>query len=87
MKNINELIKLLEISIDHKKGISKHISEFQNIIWNGEFEASETQEEILNDLAHDLDYFEPNPILRLYDQTYFGKKKAIQRIKSTIEKL
>ncbi len=87
MKDISVLIKILENIISNDRNRLEKISEFQRIIWNSDFKCSELQEEILGDLALDLDYYEPNPIWRAEDPSYYGEKRLFEEINSALEGL
>ena len=87
MKNISELIKILKNIISSEKSRESYIAEFQRIIWDNDFASNEMEEEILRDLAHDLDYFESNPDVRIEDSSFYGKEKLIQEINVAIAKL
>ena len=82
MKNIPEIIALLEEAISKKQYLAKHIDDFQRIVWDEKFECSEPESEILCDLAYDLDYFEPNPEWKAQDPSYYGEERAVQEIES-----
>ena len=51
MKKVNELIDLLERAISQKQNLINCIGEFQQIIWNAQFESTEVEERILGDLG------------------------------------
>lgn len=54
------------------------IRKFQYEIWN--MEETDDVDEILIELAYELDYYEPNPIIRLEDPSYYGEEKLFKEI-------
>jgi hypothetical protein len=58
------------------------IKEFQNLIWN-----AEESIEVLKDLAYDLDFYEPDEVLRMQDPSYFGNERLEKEIKAVLKKL
>ena len=54
------------------------IGQFQRTVWNADrvTGASETQEEILRELAYDLEFFVANERNRQQDPSYFGPERA-----------
>ena len=87
MNSLNELILLLEATISDPDKLEKNISKFQEIVWNEELDCSDRQEEILADLAYDLDFYEPNPEWRKEDPSYFGEERAINEIKGALDRI
>ena len=44
-------------------------------------------QEIIADLAYDLDYFEPNPVWRREDPSFYGPERAVEEIESALSQL
>ncbi len=77
------LIKLLETS---EPETTKKVYAFQDFIWH--HEPDETEEdlcEILDDLALDLDDYEPNSEVRKECRSFYGEEKLIQNIQEALE--
>lgn len=70
--------KILTDKLDGKR----LISEFQELIWN-----DENANEILPELAYDLDFYEPNEEWRKEDPSYYGDDRLEVVIKTAIQKL
>ncbi|HUA64604.1 MAG TPA: hypothetical protein VME24_02075, partial [Alphaproteobacteria bacterium] len=65
------------------------IKEFQDEIWSCPDEESQIIR-ILRDLAHDLDYFEADPIKRSEDPSFYGEEQLaieINKALQTIEEI
>ena len=82
MKEILEKI-LLDI-----KNRSTLIKEFQERIWNGkDYEHDKNINEILSELAYDLDFYEPNEEWRKESLSYYGEDRLKEEIKSALGKI
>jgi len=80
--NIEELIDILIQAINEENYREKYIREFQNIIWN--IDKDDMNPEILSmfdELAYDLDYYEPDPIKRKEELSLYGDDEAVNRVK------
>ena len=90
MELLDLLIALLVESLKNPSDRRKLINEFQTIVWDRQGdEEPEYKEEwtILRDLANDLDYYEPDPVLRSADPAYYGDARLEDEIKSTLAKV
>lgn len=64
------------------------VSTIQERVWSLEGEwPSETAEEVLRDLAYDLEYFEADPTVRAESTEYYGPSRALEEIRAALEKL
>jgi hypothetical protein len=80
----NKLIDILENKMDR----ASKVKICQDIIWNSEIDnLSEVQNEILSDLAHDLDFYEPNPDWRSQDSSFYGEDRLECEIREALSKL
>lgn len=82
---LDELLTILNIILELKDNKIELIRKFQNQIWN--INESNIECEILNELAYDLDYYEPDLNLRKEDPSYYGEDILLHKIKSTINRL
>lgn len=73
---------ILKKILTDKENRKKHISEFQELIWN-----DENASEVLSLLAYDLDFYEPNKELRKEDPSYYRDERLEEEIKLAINKL
>ena len=83
-KTIETLNRILGVEKSMRKEI---IMLLQNEIWNGEVIADKTLSEILQELAYDLDFYEPNKGWKEEDPSYYGNKRLEEIIKIGILKL
>ena len=68
-------MEILERLIKEKLLRKQLIKEFQEFVWNGE-----NTNEILSELAYDLDFYEPNKKWEKEDINYFGDDKLEEEI-------
>ncbi|MBN9378034.1 MAG: hypothetical protein BGO14_00930 [Chlamydiales bacterium 38-26] len=78
---LREILTVLH-KIKNKEDPSDLIRKFQNEIWN-----REETDEILSELASDLDDYEPNPLLRMEDRSYYGNEKLVQVINNFLGRM
>jgi len=88
MKSNVELIQLLQTVLVAEHRIKQElIKEFQDEVWNDESIQDETLNEILSQLAYDLDFYEPNEEWRKESLSYYGDERLEEVVKSAIQKL
>lgn len=75
-------MEILKKILTHKLDRKRLISEFQELIWN-----DDNANEILSELAYDLDFYEPNEELRKEDSSYYGDDRLEEEVKLAIQKL
>ncbi|WON94250.1 MULTISPECIES: hypothetical protein [unclassified Sphingobacterium] len=75
-------MEILEQILKDKNNRSSLIKQFQELIWN-----DENANEILSELAYDLDFYEPNEEWRKKEPSYYGDDRLEEEIKSAIQKL
>jgi hypothetical protein len=73
---------ILKKILTNKADRKQLISEFQELIWNDEH-----PNEVLSELAYDLDFYEPNEDLRKEDSTYYGDDRLEEELNIVIERL
>jgi hypothetical protein len=72
------LEKILKDKLDRKR----LISEFHDLIWK-----DENANEILTELAYDLDFYEPKEELRKEDPSYYGDERLEEEVRLAIHKI
>ena len=60
---------------------------FQDEVWNDESIQNKTLNEILSELAYDLDFYEPNEEWRKVSPSYYGDDSLDEVVKAAIQKL
>lgn len=75
-------MKILELILSDKKNRKELIKTFQNQIWK-----DDDANDLLRDLALDLDYYEPDENLRNEDPSYYGDEKLESEILEVLSKL
>lgn len=82
-----ELIGLLRKAADDPGALGDHIDRFQSVVFHAsdeELGGSERSRQILRTLAHDLDFFVPNPDWVLDDASYFAEDRAVDVIRNAL---
>jgi hypothetical protein len=88
MTDVNTLrgmvVRILEDSVGRKQAIS----DFQEIVCNTvETLGSEAEDVVLRDLAHDLDFYEPDPRARLQDAAFYDDARLETDLRSALRTL
>jgi hypothetical protein len=88
MKSNVELIELLQsiLEAEHPNRI-KLIKVFQYEVWNDESIQNVDLNEILSELAYDLDFYEPNEEWRNESLSYYDDHRLEEVLKTAIQKL
>jgi hypothetical protein len=87
---MKELKILEDIILSESSERATLISEFQNLVWSERGKRYGTNaeiDEILNNLAYDLDFYEPNATWRKESPSYYGDVRLEQEIRSALQKL
>ncbi len=88
MKSTIEILAILNKILTEKEPIRiKLIKSFQNEVWGDKSIIDETLNEILTELAYDLDFYEPNKEWRKEDTSYYGGERLEYLIKDGITKI
>ena len=88
MKSNIELIQLLQTVLGTEHRVKQElIKKFQDEVWNDESIQDETLNEILSELAYDLDFYEPNEEWRKESLSYYGDDRLEEVVKTAIQKL
>jgi hypothetical protein len=65
-----------------KSNRQKLISEFQEMVWS-----SEVHDDLQSQLAYDLDFYEPDEVLRAEDGSFYGDVELEMLLKEFLEKV
>lgn len=67
----------------------KAIKEIQDFVYNDDnfLQLDQRIQDVLGEFAHDLDFFEPDPTLRLDDPSYYDEGRLGEEIKKVVGKL
>ncbi len=81
-------MKILIGILNDKNNRESLIKRFQEYIWNeNPIFNSEEEENVLSDLAYDLDFYQPDIKIRDEDPSYYGDDRLETEIKTALEKL
>src|SRR5215831_16630388 len=88
MKDSDQLIELLIEALMFPRMRKDSIRDFQRLVSDDqEKEKAGTASEVFGDLAIDLDYYEPDPIKRSEDPSYFGDERLEEELRAALDKL
>ncbi|MCX2433425.1 hypothetical protein [Pedobacter sp. GR22-10] len=88
MKSTVEIIESLNyILVALHPERTELVKKFQNEIWDDESIQDEKLNEILSELAYDLDFYEPNEEWEMESINYYGDKHLEELIKLGMQKL
>lgn len=79
-------IKLLERALAEQGRLAEHVRRFQEAVFEDESLEGPTGE-VLRDLAHDLDFYEPELQRRNEDPALFGDARAAGEIRQALEQI
>jgi hypothetical protein len=75
-------MEILKKILQDKQNRIGLIKELQKAIWN-----DDNANEILSELAYDLDFYEPHEERRKEDASYYGDERLEKEIKTAMKKL
>ena len=85
MTEFSQLLDLLREAVAEPTKLPTLVAKFQSEVWHSEISfPSETAEQTLRDLAHDLDFYVADPKHRAEDASYFGEDRALAEIRSAL---
>ena len=88
MRSRIELIKILQCILEAESPSKDElIREFQEEVWNDESVQDSKLNEVLSELAYDLDFYESNDRWRENNLGYYGNDKLKNIMKNAIQKL
>jgi hypothetical protein len=76
-------MEILEKILNDRLNRKNLIKQFQEYVWHHEV----LQNKTLSELAYDLDFYEPDAMLRAQDPSYYGDERLEVEIKTALQKL
>jgi hypothetical protein len=88
MKSTVGIIQSLNYILDAQHSErTELVKKLQNSIWNDESIQDERLNEILSELAYDLDFYEPNEEWKKESPNYYGDERLEELIKLGMQKI
>jgi hypothetical protein len=87
IQTMDDLLTLLRLALSDRNERKAKIRAFQDYVWARASPitgATEEQWDILNNLALDLDYYEPDPVARVEDGAYYDDSRLESEITETL---
>jgi hypothetical protein len=88
MTSLDAMLALLVRALREPSTRRATVRQFQSLVWECPRHsiARETYD-VLADLAYDLDYFEPDPVSRAQNMSYYGDERLEQEIQIALRRL
>lgn len=81
-------MEILKHILSNSRKRAELIKDFQERVWNGEgYAKNEKINELLSELAYDLDFYEPKEEWRKESPSYYGEERLKQKIQTTLQRL
>lgn len=80
-------MEILKAILSDEVNRKQLIKQFQQSIWDKEEDKDNVIDEILSELAYDLDFYEPDKELRKESTSYYGDDRLEAEIKSALQKI
>ena len=87
MNNLLRLLKATLIEILSSRVRINKVKEFQNIVWTDHTIDNEDINDVISEIAYDLDFYEPNEVWRQEDISFYGDTELDRIVKSAIVKI
>lgn len=88
MKSPEGVLQLLKLILESQSlNRIELVKILQNEIWNDESIEDEKLNEILSELAYDLDFYEPNEQWKKESSNYYGEEKLLEVIELGIKRI
>ncbi len=88
-EDLQALLQLLQNALDKTNvEFESSIRRYQDIVWDNEYLCEDREsDEMLRDLAYDLEYYVCNPEHRRADTSYFDESEAKYRVRECLGKI
>ena len=80
-------VELIDAMLRSPAELDTLIGQFQQTVWNAPHGKEDKAWEVLGDLAYDLDFYEPDPVKKAEDYSFYGKERAVEEIQRARDKL
>lgn len=88
---VDILVDLLKQALEHPEERLRKVREFQAIVWDTASEhippAEHSLWSIFDEIAHDLDYYEPDDALRKEDPVFYGDDRVQQLLQQALARI
>lgn len=84
---VETMVAMLARVASDPKLLPSTIVALQRTVWGGEIEGPAAAIGVLRDLTIGLDYYEPNPVWRARDKSFFGEETAVDAIRMALTEI
>lgn len=85
--DVAEALKLMRAIVSDRRSLPGAIASFQRLVWKEPLAGSCAAQEILRDLAYDLEYYEPDPVARAEDPSFFDDDRAVAEVEAALTRI
>jgi hypothetical protein len=85
--DVGSIISMLRRTLEQPSALNGAISCLQQAVFQQTMQFDSAVEDILRDLAYDLDYFEPDPRVRSEDSALIDENKALAEIAVALRRI
>ena len=78
---------LMDRMLESSEELDELIRNFQGIVWDVAHNDEDKAWRVIRDLAYDLDFYEPDPMRRALDYSFYDKDGALKKITEAKDKL
>lgn len=90
MASGDAILALLVEALHNRRARNEAVKQFQTIVWEWRTPpvgVGQQAYDILADLAYDLDFFEPDPFVRVETTSYYGHGRLEEEIRTALRRL
>lgn len=85
--DVSEVLKFMREIVRDRRALPEAIGSLQQLVWKEPLTGSSAVQEILRELAYDLEYYEPDPRARAEDSSFYDDERAIAEIEEAITRI
>lgn len=85
--DVSEIVKLMREIVRDRRALPEAIASLQRLVWKEPLTGSSAAQEILRELAYDLEYYEPDPRARAEDSSFYDGARAVAEIEEALTRI
>jgi len=85
--DVSEVVKLMREMVRDRRALPEAIASLQQLVWKEPLTGSSAAQEILRELAYDLEYYEPDPRARAEDSSFYDDDRAVAEIEEALTRI
>jgi hypothetical protein len=86
--DVSEIVKvMLEIVREQRLLLPDGVATIQQLVWKETLTGDPAAQEVLRELAYDLEHYEPDPLARSEDASVYGDERALAAIEDALARI